>query len=967
MMKKITRPLISSIFFLLLGISALSQNTYQSILDDIKHRNGIEIGEVHYILSPPGWWQYYPSCDASKWISVGDNFEPRGDYRARCDLQVNDFESVVAPTLSETAEFIVPANGRLILFLEVKEEEGYELEPWIKASLHQQDNIAQIGSIAGGKSKSNLKPQDDQYGQANKGDKVILKIENRMRGDGYRRLFLQCDATLKAFLIPLDRQPFPPEVIQAAKQNVNSGVLSNPASFENPGYDHVSHGSLFDETDNKTISKNERVYFGHRLKNTSNETVWVTLSGSDDSKRTTFALKPNTVIVIKKGKNNSNKSGVFLAMGRLFNLFTNKNTKGGYAVETYNSVSGVEGTTFENTYDEITGTTTLTVYEGEVSFSCKNSRSLPLIVTAGMTASYDKNCTPKLNPTDPSINTPQKAGWKLPITKPASSTSGKGVPLIADSHVYAYSYSNWNNANWGKYEQLGAGWNPIGGEKRTYLKFDLSGINPNTFEKATLKLYHNHTGGENRVELGVYPVHSPWIEGRGTYKPASVALPGELTWNNQPEIAEYPTVYFNPGQGINKWIEVDVTTMVKAWLNGFPNHGIAIKAVENYLNGAESVYGFYSREFTDANKRPQLIINDAVAESPNNNLQKKQNTSEINSKAHKIASFEIPNKGGKYDWEHTQNISIPGEGAVVFEAKTISDLTIGFAENITDRNSMYEIVIGAFGNAKALIRKGAQTPPQGHAQVTVNTNKMASVPSNQWISYWACVKDGLVKFGRGKMVGQNIILEWQDPNPLRDIRKIGFSSWNTPIKFRNVAIYNTANPVSKKIELNNWPETEIEESMTIEKNGGTYSWKYLNNVQISGNTAFSFEAKATEDLTVCLAEERDNKSAMYEIVIGGWGNTRTVIRKFRQNPQFGFANVTVNENPDAMVNSGEWEKYWISVKNGLVSVGKGNEIGRRIILEWQDPNNPLEFISTIGLMCWNRPYEIRNLKIYPIN
>ncbi len=624
------------------------------------------------------------------------------------------------------------------------------------------------------------------------------------------------------------------------------------------------------------------------------------------------------------------------------------------------------------------GTTKYGLNKGALEVTDANRQS-KMNLTAGMEVSIAANSS-VLTPGILNINKSDEwwTDWPtlVPIAEmpgysdiPTSSSTSIGNQRnpIADSHVYAYSYANWNRANWGKYEVLGAGWNPIGGEKRAYLKFDVSGIDKSSIKKAVLKLYHYHNAGSQSAKLGVYTVRSQWIEGNGTYKPSNIASSEEICWNNQPSIDPYPVAYFSPGHGTNKFVEVDITTLVKSWLNGMPNYGLAIKADENYVSGPESMYGFYAREYKDVSKRPQLIINGGTGIGISQPEVKKNYSLTGKIKTDKINSFEIPNLGGKYAWEHTQNISILGEGAIVFEAKTVSDLTIGFAENIADRNSMYEIVIGAFGNAKALIRKGAQTPLQGHAQVGINTNKMASVPSNQWISYWASVKNGLVKFGRGKMVGQNEILQWQDPDPLHNIQKVGFSSWNTPIKFRNVAIYNTANPISTEGELNNCPEIDIEESMTIEKSNATYSWNYLDNVQLSGNAAFSFEAKATEDLTVCFAEERNNKSAMYEIVIGGWGNTRTVIRKFRQNPQFGFASVTVNENPDAMVTPGEWEKYWISVKNGLIKIGKGNEIGRRIILEWQYPDNPLEFISTIGLMCWNRPYEIRNIKILPIN
>lgn len=204
-----------------------------------------------------------------------------------------------------------------------------------------------------------------------------------------------------------------------------------------------------------------------------------------------------------------------------------------------------------------------------------------------------------------------------PDPDPGTGVGNINVNLIADSHVYAYSYLGWNKANWGKYEFIGAGWNPTGGEKRAFLKFAFPGIKSNSVKKATLRLYHNHTGGGNAVDLGVYRVMSPWIEGRGTIKPATPAMPGEITWVNQPKIDQYPVVYFNPGKGVNKWVEIDVTPLVKSWLNGIPNHGMVIKGGENLAGKPESQYGFYSREYKEIDKRPQLILNsNAGGENP---------------------------------------------------------------------------------------------------------------------------------------------------------------------------------------------------------------------------------------------------------------------------------------------------------------------------------------------------------------
>ncbi len=643
-----------------------------------------------------------------------------------------------------------------------------------------------------------------------------------------------------------------------------------------------------------------------------------------------------------------------------------------FVVKTPTAIAGIRGT--ELLVDvKKDGSSTIKLIEGSLEVSDIDQQN-KMMMAAGMEVTIpaqDKSLnTGLLNIKD---NQKWWTDWPtlVPISEmppdlddPNTSTSIKSN-LIADSHVYAYSYLNWNKANWGKYEILGAGWNPIGGEKRAYLKFDVSGIDKSTFEKASLRLFHYHTAGGNSAELGVYTVRNSWNEGNGNYKPSNIAQAGEICWVNQPQTDQYPVAYFNPGAQTNDFVEVDITALVKSWLNGMPNHGLAIKAGENYLNGPESVYGFYAKEHEDPDKHPQLIINGIQNNASFN--EKPATTSVQNTKVEKINSFDITNKGGRYAWEHTQNISIPGEGAVVFEALTTADLIICFAENITDRNALYEIVIGAFHNTKSIIRKGAQNPLHGHVQVEASQTPRAVIAGNQWITYWASVKDGLVMYGRGKVIGQNAMLEWQDPNPLTSINKIGFSSWNAPIKFRNVQIYSSSQPARQESKLTkNWEPIVMNDAFTVQKSSGVYSWEYPKNTKISGNTAVTFDAKGTTDLILCFAEEADNKSAMYEAVIGGWGNTQTVIRKFRQNPHHGHVRVRANENINAMVQPNVWASYWLSVNNGLVQIGRGNVPGQNITLQWQDPINPLEFISTIGFMCWNVPYEVRNLKIIPL-
>lgn len=179
----------------------------------------------------------------------------------------------------------------------------------------------------------------------------------------------------------------------------------------------------------------------------------------------------------------------------------------------------------------------------------------------------------------------------------------------ADSHVYAYSYQDWNASNWGKYEVLGAGWHPVGGEKRTFLKFDLSGIDLKKVASAKLRLYRYHLAGNGAKPLGVYRITSPWQEGRGTYKPASAALPGEITWLNQPGFDPQTRQSFSSVGAEPVFIEVDITWLIEAWVSGFENHGIMLRPLGNPgASSPEAMFGFHSREHADANKRPKLIL-----------------------------------------------------------------------------------------------------------------------------------------------------------------------------------------------------------------------------------------------------------------------------------------------------------------------------------------------------------------------
>jgi len=193
-------------------------------------------------------------------------------------------------------------------------------------------------------------------------------------------------------------------------------------------------------------------------------------------------------------------------------------------------------------------------------------------------------------------------------------TDKSKIQLIADSYVYAYEYRNWDKANFGLSEFLSVGWHSTGGEQRIYLKFDIPNINSETLEKAVLKLYHHSTIGKNIHTIGIHHVIENWEEGIGIFHPEQsedIDTTGAITWDVQPGFKDSSIVQFKPKKKKkkNKFIEINITQLVKDWISGTPNNGIVLKP-EGYLSGRlpTSIYKFYSKDSEDTAKAPKIEI-----------------------------------------------------------------------------------------------------------------------------------------------------------------------------------------------------------------------------------------------------------------------------------------------------------------------------------------------------------------------
>ncbi|KAJ0260008.1 BACK domain-containing protein [Hirschfeldia incana] len=134
----------------------------------------------------------------------------------------------------------------------------------------------------------------------------------------------------------------------------------------------------------------------------------------------------------------------------------------------------------------------------------------------------------------------------------------------------------------------------------------------------------------------------------------------------------------------------------------------------------------------------------------------------------------------------------------------------------------------------------------------------------------------------------------------------------------------------------------------------------------AGRGCVAFDAFAHNDVTVVFREnvgsqhyhyKKDN-SPHYIVIIGSNRNRRLKI-------QVDGESVVDEEASDLCRCSLEFESYWISVYDGLVSIGKGRYPFQNLVFQWQDakPNCSVQYV---GLSSWDKHVGYRNVSVFPV-
>jgi len=304
--------------------------------------------------------------------------------------------------------------------------------------------------------------------------------------------------------------------------------------------------------------------------------------------------------------------------------------------------------------------------------------------------------------------------------------------------------------------------------------------------------------------------------------------------------------------------------------------------------------------------------------------------------------------------------------AITFTVRANNDAHVGFFSNSKSLSEVYEIVIGGWGNSWSVIRESNQ----GANQVAQATSQIVSGSEDR--DFWASAENGLVQFGLGHKIGEQVVLAWQDPNPHEAMYVGVMTGWGAdgvwdvclddpepktcsahsdcPSKlpfcyegfcadcsechFCHDGIDGTCGTCGEGFPTkeqgscgNSGPKICLDASTA---NNGQYNTIFEQ--PLGSSKSITFTVQANNDAHVGFFSSSKSLSEVYEIVIGGWGNSMSVIRESNQGAN------QVSEATSQIVSGGEAREFWASAENGLVQLGRGSIVGEQIVLSWQDPN-----------------------------
>ncbi|XP_078177941.1 BTB/POZ domain-containing protein isoform X1 [Carex rostrata] len=133
----------------------------------------------------------------------------------------------------------------------------------------------------------------------------------------------------------------------------------------------------------------------------------------------------------------------------------------------------------------------------------------------------------------------------------------------------------------------------------------------------------------------------------------------------------------------------------------------------------------------------------------------------------------------------------------------------------------------------------------------------------------------------------------------------------------------------------------------------------------AGRGCISFEASAQNDVTLVFREQIGSRHYHYKmdnhhnytIILGSHRNRRLKIEV--------DGKTVVDVASIGLCCSSSFQSYWISIYDGLISIGKGLYPFQNLVFQWLD-ENPQCQVQYVGLCSWDKHVSYRNINVLPL-
>ncbi|XP_063360672.1 uncharacterized protein LOC134649773 [Cydia amplana] len=263
--------------------------------------------------------------------------------------------------------------------------------------------------------------------------------------------------------------------------------------------------------------------------------------------------------------------------------------------------------------------------------------------------------------------------------------------------------------------------------------------------------------------------------------------------------------------------------------------------------------------------------------------------------------------------------------AMHFKVRARNDVTIELTSQPRQTDPMYEIVIGGWSNSKSVIRKYVCHKAEKDERQTPEI-----LNDKEFREFWLRWDHGNILVGRENEAQP--FLSWQDPDPVR-VAYVGVrTTWGST---GNWKLASGSNKGGDSIDVAT--ENDVK-------------WQFF---PIQGDS-LRIRVRASNGATIGLATHPWETDPMYEVVLGGWGNTKSVLRRFCcTNPDKAKAETK------EILKSGDSRGFWVRWDGGNFMAGREGET--KPFISWRDPDPfPVAFMGVHTGHGSNGVWEIEN-------